>query len=171
MNTHTDIHGPLWMFSFLHDRSALSGPLSQRKGLSFSSAWNPLSSFSSNHPWMQTLICPWFWLLMVSPGDKAWFFHSFFCGDLGFPCGSADKESTRNAGNLGLIPGLGWCPGLENSMDCIVCGVTKNRTRLSLSLCGNLSIIYCVPGTVICSLYPLSFFFFLIYDFIYPWLC
>ena len=48
-------------------------------------------------------------------------------------------------GDLGLIPGLGGYPlqyfGLENSMDCIVHGVTKNQTRLSdfhfLSLSGN----------------------------------
>ena len=57
------------------------------------------------------------------------------------PCGSAGKESTRNAGDLGLIPGLGRWPGeekgypvqysgLENSMDCIVRGVAKNRTLL-----------------------------------------
>ena len=48
----------------------------------------------------------------------------------GFPCGSGGKESTCNAGDLGLIPGLGTSPGegkgyplqysgLENSMDCI----------------------------------------------------
>ena len=54
---------------------------------------------------------------------------------LGFPCGLAGKESS-NAGDLGLIPGLGRSSGegkgyplrysgLENSMDCIVCGVTK----------------------------------------------
>ena len=30
---------------------------------------------------------------------------------LGFPCGSAGKESTCNVGDLGLIPGLGRCPG------------------------------------------------------------
>ena len=46
---------------------------------------------------------------------------------LGFPCGSADKESARNAGSLGSIPGLARSPGegkgyplqysgLENSM-------------------------------------------------------
>ena len=50
---------------------------------------------------------------------------------LGFPCGSAGKESARNVGNLGSIPGLGRSPGeekgyllpysdLENSMDSIV---------------------------------------------------
>ena len=58
---------------------------------------------------------------------------------LGFPCGSAGKESACNAGDLGLIPGLGRCPaegkgyplqysGLENSMDCTVHGVTKSWT-------------------------------------------
>ena len=61
---------------------------------------------------------------------------------MGFPCGSAGKESVCNVGNLGLIPGLGRSPGegkgcplqysgLENSMDCIVHGVAKSRTRLS----------------------------------------
>ena len=58
---------------------------------------------------------------------------------MGFLCGSAGKESTRNAGNLGSIPGLGRSPGegkgyplqhsgLENSMDWIVHGVTKGQT-------------------------------------------
>ena len=61
---------------------------------------------------------------------------------LGFPCGSAGKESTCNVGDLGLIPGLGRSPGegkgyplqysgLENSMDYIVHGVAKSWTRLS----------------------------------------
>ena len=49
--------------------------------------------------------------------------------DLGFPCGSAGKESACNVGDLGSNPGLGRSPGegngyplqysgLENSMDC-----------------------------------------------------
>ena len=61
---------------------------------------------------------------------------------LGFPCGSAGRESACNAGDLGLIPGLGRSPGegkdfllqysgLESSMDCIVHGVAKSRARLS----------------------------------------
>ena len=61
---------------------------------------------------------------------------------LGFPDGTAGKESTCNAGDLGSIPGLGRSPGegkgyllqysgLENSMACIVRGVTKSWTRLS----------------------------------------
>ena len=59
---------------------------------------------------------------------------------LGFPYGSASKESACNAGDLGLNPGLGrspgegkgcplHCSGLENSMDCVVYGVAKSRTR------------------------------------------
>ena len=30
---------------------------------------------------------------------------------VGFPCGAADKESARNVGDLGLIPGLARSPG------------------------------------------------------------
>ena len=65
----------------------------------------------------------------------------FYTCLLGLPCGSAGKESTCKAGNLGLIPGLGKTPkegkgyplqysGLENSTDCIVHGVAKSWTRL-----------------------------------------
>ena len=50
--------------------------------------------------------------------------------------------SVCNVGDLGLIPGLGRSPGegngyplqysgLENSMDSLVHGVAKSRTRLS----------------------------------------
>ena len=57
-------------------------------------------------------------------------------------CGSAGKESTCNAEDLGSIPGLGRSPeagkgyplqysGLENSMNCIVHGIAKSRTQLS----------------------------------------
>ena len=56
--------------------------------------------------------------------------------------GSADKESACNAGDLDSIARLGRShgegkgyplqySGLENSMDCIIRGVTKSRTRLS----------------------------------------
>ena len=66
----------------------------------------------------------------------------FTINTLGFPGGSAGKESTCNAGDLGLITGLGKSPkegngyplnysGLDNSMDCVVHGVAKNQTRLS----------------------------------------
>ena len=69
---------------------------------------------------------------------------------MGFPCGSADKESTCNAGDLDSIPGLGRSPGegkgyplqysgLENSLDCTVHGVAKKSDmteQLLLSLRG-----------------------------------
>ena len=55
---------------------------------------------------------------------------------------STGKESACNAGDPGSIPGLGRSPGegngyplqysgLENSMDCIVHGVTNSQTQLS----------------------------------------
>ena len=60
----------------------------------------------------------------------------------GFPESTVGKESTCNVGDLGLISGVERSPGeqkgyplqysgLENSMDCIVHGVTKSQTRLS----------------------------------------
>ena len=61
---------------------------------------------------------------------------------LGFPDSSVGKESTWSPGDLCLIPGPGRSPGegkgyplqyfgLENSMNCIVHGVTKSQTLLS----------------------------------------
>ena len=67
-------------------------------------------------------------------------------GSIGFPGGSAGKESTCNVGDLGSIPGLGRYPGggrgnpleyscLENPMDreawWAKSRVAKSRTRLS----------------------------------------
>jgi len=60
---------------------------------------------------------------------------------LGFPCGSAGKESPCNMGDLGLFPELGRSPGVrkgyplqyfgwENSMVCIVHGIPKSWTGL-----------------------------------------
>ena len=61
---------------------------------------------------------------------------------MGFPCGSASKESAFNAEDLSLILGLGRSPGegkgyplqysgLENSLDCTVHRVAKGGTQLS----------------------------------------
>ena len=61
---------------------------------------------------------------------------------LGFHGGSAAKESVYNAGDLGLISGLGRYPGqengypfqysgLKNSIDCTVHGVAKSQTQPS----------------------------------------
>ena len=71
--------------------------------------------------------------------------HVYNCG--GFPGGSDSKESTCNAGDPGLIPGLGRSPReedgyplqyscLENSMDrgawrATLHGVTKSQTKLN----------------------------------------
>ena len=71
---------------------------------------------------------------------------------MGFPCGSASKESACNVGDLGSIPGLGRSPGegkgyplqysgLENSMDSVVHGITKRWTRLSDFLISLFSLI------------------------------
>ena len=60
---------------------------------------------------------------------------------MGFPDSSVGKDSACNAGDPGSISGSGRSPeegkgyplqysGLENSMDCIVHGVAKSRTRL-----------------------------------------
>ena len=69
--------------------------------------------------------------------------HNFFTSlqdqFLSFPGGSAGKESTCNVGDLGSTPGLGRSTGegnsyplqysgLENSVDCVVHGVTKSQT-------------------------------------------
>ena len=62
---------------------------------------------------------------------------------IGFPDSSVGKESTCNAEDPSSIPGKGrmagggksypiQCSGLENSMDCIVHGVVKSWTRLSV---------------------------------------
>ena len=59
--------------------------------------------------------------------------------NMDFPGSSGSKESASNVGDLDSIPGLGRFPGegnsypllysgLENSMNSIVYGVTKNQT-------------------------------------------
>ena len=66
---------------------------------------------------------------------------------MGFPCGSAGKESACNVGDLGSIPGVGRSlgegkgytlqySGLENSMDYTVTEMDMTE-QLSPSLLGN----------------------------------
>ena len=61
---------------------------------------------------------------------------------MGLPGGSASKESAFNVGDLGSIPGFRRSPGegkgyplqfsgLENSIDCIIHGISKVWTQLS----------------------------------------
>ena len=63
-----------------------------------------------------------------------------------FLCGSAGKESTCNAGDLGLIPGLGRSPGeekgyplqfsgLESSMVCTVHGIPHVHKESNTTEC------------------------------------
>ena len=72
----------------------------------------------------------------------------------GSPGGSAGKESAHNAGDLGLIPGLGRLPGegksyplqysgLENSMDCIDHVVTKSWNCVTFILILTYHIFHC----------------------------
>ena len=81
-------------------------------------------------------VCAIAWLLAVN--NVLWFTQCYLEHfilvlsflEMGFPCGSAGKESTCNVGDVGLIPGLGRSSGeekgypiqysgLENSMDYI----------------------------------------------------
>ena len=90
---------------------------------------------------MKQMASLWDSELISSPSHMkmSTYFHLIFLKELGFPCHSAGKESACNMGDRGSIPGLGISPGggkgyplqnsgLENSMDCIVRGVTKSRT-------------------------------------------
>ena len=96
------------------------------------------SSFSSSeanmwcHPWPR--VPPW------DQAETTSLFSFFPFSTLGFPDRSAGKQPACNAGDLGLIPGLGRFPGegksyplqysgLENSMDCVVHGVGSQRVR------------------------------------------
>ena len=64
----------------------------------------------------------------------------------GFPGGLDDKESACNAGDLGLIPGLGRSPGEENdnplqySWASLVAQIVKNQMACNV---GDLGLI---PG-------------------------
>ena len=87
---------------------------------------------------------------------------------LGFPGGSAGKESSCNEGDLGSIPGLGRSPGkgkgyplqssgLENSMDCLVHGVTK-MLHMRIILFEE----QCVQPRAVCHVTLFSFFTFIV---------
>ena len=110
----------------------------------------PLSMGFSRQEYWSGLPCPPPGELL-DPGIKPTSLTSPALADKGFPGGSTGKESVCNAGDLGSIPGLGRSPGygngyqlqyssLENSMDCIVHGVTESQTRLIFTFvftCGN----------------------------------
>ena len=73
---------------------------------------------------------------------------------MGFPGGSADKESTCSVVDLGSITWLGRSPGegnsyalqysgLEKSMDYIVHGVTESDTTERFSIRSHCSHMFC----------------------------
>ena len=114
-----------------------------------------LSHFSRVRVFVTKLLCPWdspdkntgvschalLQGIFQTQESNPCLFVSYITGRF-FPGGSAGKESTCHSGDLGSIPRLGRSPGggkgyplqysgLENSMDCIVFGVSKSQTRLS----------------------------------------
>ena len=111
--------------------------------------WDGWMASPTRWAWVWVNSGSWWWT--GRPG-VLWFMGSQRVMDwteqLNWTCGSADKESSCNAGDLGLIPGLERSPregngypvqysGLENSMDCRVHGVTESDMTewLSLSPC------------------------------------
>ena len=79
---------------------------------------------------------------LLKKSTDVYFLSVFAVNSKLLPYGSARKESICNVEDLGSIPGLGRSPGegkgyplqyssLENSMGCIVHGVTKSWTWLS----------------------------------------
>ena len=85
---------------------------------------------------------------------------------------SVGKESACNAGDLGLIPGLGRSPGegkgyplqysgLENSMDCIVHGVSESDMTEQLSL---IDMCVCMYICVFVCIYVCAYVFVCLYS-------
>ena len=89
--------------------------------------------------------------------DSGYTFLARSLTGVGFPCGSASKESAFNAGDLASIPGLGrspgegkghplQCSGLENPMDCIAHVGRKEpdtTERVSLPLFSHVCVCVC----------------------------
>ena len=103
--------------------------------------WHPTPVLlpGKSHGWRSLVGCsPW----GCKESDTTERLHFTSCTCMCFPHSSVGEESACNAGDPGLIPGLGRSPGegkgyplqysgLENFMECVVHGVTKSRTRLS----------------------------------------
>ena len=129
-------NGPSIAVSLTWMRPETSAGHHSSRTVSLAVRWSPRSMAKPAQPGVDT--CPPVAQPLLAPPRVA----TGFGAPQGFPGGSAGKESACNAGDLGSIPGLGRSPGegkgypvqysgLENSMDYIVHGVTKSRTRLS----------------------------------------
>ena len=67
------------------------------------------SCMGSSRSWDSCVSCIGDGSLPLAPPGKP--FYMLLHGDLIYVCVSAGKESALNAGDLGLIPGLGRSPG------------------------------------------------------------
>ena len=140
------------LFSWPETQSCLLFPTASLPSPSLASSswiWNKkaeriaLLNVSGEHAHQETQL-----FYRSTPVHKeAWRCHECFPKAIGFPDGSDGKESAYNAGDLGLIAGLGRSPGegngsplqyscLEKSTDrgawrATVHEVTKSRTRLN----------------------------------------
>ena len=74
---------------------------------------------------------------------------------MGFPCGTAGRESACNVGDLGLIPGLGRSPEegkgypLQYSGPYTAHGVAERRTQLSLSSLFGSKVRFLLPYCIV----------------------
>ena len=124
-------------------------------GFPGSSAWSRIH-LQCRRPWFNS----WVWKI---PWRRNRLLSPVFMGFLG---GSDSKESAYSVGDLGLISGLVRSLGvmksyplqysaLENSMDCLVHGVTNRRTGLSNFHFQLLGLVICyLPLTASISVSP-----------------
>ena len=126
--------GLLLSFNPMHQPCCSSGILPVRQAKA--SSLVGISLWKGFHGWKEVLISS----LLKEIGSTGLCLQPDI--PLGFPGGSAGKESACNVGDLSSTPGLRRSPGigngypfqysgLENSIDCIVHGVAKSQTRLS----------------------------------------
>ena len=112
----------------------------------WSKYWSFSISPSNEHSRLISFTIDWLDLLAVQGTLKSLLQHHSSKASIlwasGFPGSSSGKQSAYNVGDLGSVPGLGRSPGegndyllqysgLENPIDCIVCGVAKSQTQLS----------------------------------------
>ena len=134
--SQSQIVGPHVTPNFCLIRLQIQGPHNLSLGLTGASLVPQLMKESTCNAGDPSLIpgsakIPWIRDMLPTPGF------------LGFPYGSVGKESACNTRDPGSIPGLGRSPGerkgyslqyssLENSVNCIVRGVAKSQTLLSV---------------------------------------